>query len=139
MKKINTMKKLLLLAITLVGCSKPDAQIDNQVPQQVIEKVYNNLVYLDGTFEKFNIEGNNLPVNIGDAVLNFEKTTNIKITNATFETNTIAPIAYFTNGNTYTLPASTSYTIYENSKIIVKKIEYATSYGKDRRSERYSY
>lgn len=134
-------KIILLLAITLVGCSKPNTQIgtSNTHSEVVSDKIYNNLVYLDGTFEKFNIEGNNLPVNIGDAVLNFEKTTNIKITNATFETNTIAPIAYFINGNTYTLPANTSYTIYENSKIIVKKIEYATIYGKDRRSERYSY
>ena len=134
-------KIILLLAITLVGCSKPDAQTGTgNTPSEVVsDKIYNNMVYIDGTFERFNIEGNNLPVNIGDAVLNFEKTTNIKITNATFETNTIAPIAYFTNGNTYTLPASTSYTIYENSRIIVKKIEYATSYGKDRRSERYSY
>ena len=134
-------KIILLLAITLVGCSKPDAQTGtSNIPSEVVsDKIYNNLVYLDGTFEKFNIEGNNLPVNIGDAVLSFEKTTNIKITNATFETNTIAPIAYFTNGNTYSFAPGTQFIIYENSRIIIKKIEYPTSYGKDRRSERYSY
>jgi hypothetical protein len=134
-------KTILLLAITLVGCSKPDAQTEtSNTPSEVVsDKIYNNLVYLDGTFEKFNINGNNLPVNIGDAVLNFEKTTNIKITNETFETNTIAPIGYFNTYTTYALPGHTQFQFYENPRIIIKKIEYATSYGKDRRSERYSY
>lgn len=134
-------KIILLLAITLVGCSKPDAQTGtSNTPSEVVsDKIYSNMVYLDGTFERLNTNGDNLPINIGDAVLTFEKTTNIKITSATFESNLIAPVVYFKNGSTYALPASTSYTIYENSRIIVKKIEYATSYGKDRRSERYSY
>lgn len=134
-------KIILLLAITLVGCSKPDAQTGtSNTPSEVVsDKIYNNMVYLDGTFERLNANGDNLPVNIGDAVLTFEKTTNIKITSTTFESNLITPVAYFKNGSTYALPASTSYTIYENSRIIVKKIEYSTSYGRDRRSERYSY
>lgn len=135
-------KIILLLGITLVGCSKPDAQIGTNNTTdtvQTLDKIYNNMVYLDGTFERLNTNGDNLPINIGDAVLTFDRTTNIKITSATFESNLIAPVVYFKNGSTYALPASTSYTIYENSRIIVKKIEYATSYGKDRRSERYSY
>lgn len=134
-------KIILLLAIALVGCSKPDVQTGtSNTPSEVVsDKIYNNMVYIDGTFERLNTNGDNLPVNIGDAVLTFEKTKNIKITSTTFESNLITPVAYFKNGSTYTLPASTSYTIYENSKIIVKKIEYTTSYGRDRRSERYSY
>ena len=28
---------------------------------------------------------------------------------------------------------------YESSRIVIKKIEYPTSYGKDKRQERYSY
>lgn len=136
------MKKIiLLLAITLVGCSKPEVQkgTSNTPSEVVIDKIYNNMVYLDGQFEKLNTNGDQLPVNIGDAILTFEKTTNIKITSTTFESNLITPVAYFKNGSTYTLTASTSYTIYEAQRIIMKKIEYSTSYGKDRRSERYSY
>lgn len=134
-------KIILLLAITLVGCSKPDVQTgQGNTPSEVVsDKIYNNMVYLDGTFERLNANGDNLPVNIGDAVLTFEKTTNIKITSLTFESNLTSPIAYFKNGSTYSLPANTSYSIYENSRIIIKKIEYPTSYGRDRRSERYSY
>lgn len=132
---------ILLLAITLVGCSNPEVQTAAVItPEEVVsDKNYNNMVYLDGTFEKINANGDNLPVTIGDPVLTFEKTTNIKITSTTFETNLFAPVAYFKNGSTYSLPASTSYTIYEAQRIIIKKIEYSTSYGKDRRSERYSY
>jgi uncharacterized membrane protein len=136
------MKKIiLLLAITLVGCSNPEVQTAPVITLEevVSDKNYNNLVYLDGTFEKINSNGDNLPVSIGDPVLTFQKTTNIKITQSTFETNTILPVAYFKNGSTYALPSNTQFFIYETSRIIIKKIEYATSYGKDKRSERYSY
>jgi hypothetical protein len=136
------MKRIfLILAIALVGCSEPDAQTGtSNTPSEVVsDKNYNNMVYLDGTFEKINANGDQLPVNIGDAVLTFEKTTDIKITQSTFETNTIAPTTFFKNGFTYSLPGNTQFTIYESSRIIIKKIEYPTSYGKDKRSERYSY
>ena len=74
---------ILLLAITLVGCSNPEVQTDAVItPEEVVsDKNYNNMVYLDGTFEKINANGDNLPVTIGDPVLTFEKTTNIKIIN----------------------------------------------------------
>lgn len=137
------MKKLILiLSLFMLGCSKPDVQTNSSTntEQEVFtNKNYNNLVFLDVTYEKVNSEGNQLPVNIGDAVTIFEKTTNIKITASTFETNLIAPIPYFKNGNTYSFAPQTQFSIYENSKIIVKKIEYPTSYGKDKRIERYSY
>jgi len=138
------MKKLILLAvsISLFSCSKPDAQTNigsTDNPSVITDKIYTDLVFLDGTYERLNIDGNNLPVNVGDAVTIFDKTLNIKITSTTFETNLFTPVAYFKSGSTYSLPSNTQYVIYESSRIIIKKIEYPTSYGKDKRQERYSY
>jgi len=134
------MKKLLLLLITLLtfSCSSESNESEpTQATQEV--KNYNNLVFLDATYEKLNVDGNQLPVSVGDAVTIFERTTDIQITNETFQTNTIAPVAYFKTGFTYSLPSLTQFIFYENSRIIIKKIEYTTNYGKDKRSERYSY
>lgn len=143
MRKFVNMKRILLLAVSILvlSCSTDENNINQyQTPVEVFEnKVYNNLVYINGTFERLNSNGDQLPVSITDAVTIFEKTTSIKITSETFETNTITPIAYFKNGSTYGLPLNTQFSIYEDLRIIVKKIEYNTSYGKDKRSERYSY
>jgi len=138
------MKKLAILAVSilLISCSKPDAQTNSgstDSPTTFENKFYTDMVFLDATFEKFNVDGNSLPVSVGDAVTVFDKTLNIKITSTTFETNLITPVAYFKSGSTYSLPSSTQYVIYESSRIIIKKIEYPTSYGKDKRQERYSY
>ncbi len=136
------MKKILILAVSIFifSCSNDDApnNTDNTIPQ-VQDKIYNNLVFLDATYQKLNTNGDQLQVSPGDAVTIFEKTTNIKITSTTFETNTITAVAYFKNGSIYSLPSSTQFEIYESSHIIIKKIEYPTSYGKDKRQERYSY
>jgi len=139
------MKRLFLLAtsILLFSCSKPDAQTNTggsvPIDQQDEIKNYNNMVFLDATYERINANGDQLPVSITDAVTIFDKTTDVKITPTTFETNLIDPSTYFKNGSTYSLPNSVQFSIYENSNIIIKKIEYSTSYGKDKRSERYSY
>ena len=133
------MKKLLLItaiAFLLFSCSN-DSDSTTEPTQEV--KNYNNLTFLDATYEKLNVDGNQLPVSVGDAVTVFERTTDIQITNTTFETNTIAPVAYYKSGFTYSLPSLTQFIFYEDSRIIIKKIEYPTSYGKDKRSERYSY
>jgi hypothetical protein len=133
------MKKLLLItaiAFLLFSCSN-DSDSTNEPTQEV--KNYNNLTFLDATYEKLNVDGNQLPVSVGDAVTIFERTTDIQITSTTFETNTIAPVAYYKSGFTYSLPSLTQFIFYEDSRIIIKKIEYPTSYGKDKRSERYSY
>jgi len=135
------MKKILLLAVSIFvfSCSSDDTQTHTEPTPQVENKIYNNLIFLDATYERINADGNQLPVSVGDAVTVFEKTTNIKITSSTFETNTITPVTYFKNGSTYNLPSLTQFIIYDSPKIIVKKIEYPTSYGKDKRTERYSY
>jgi len=135
------MKKILLLAVSIfvLSCSSDDTQTNTEPTPQVENKIYNNLIFLDATYERINADGNQLPVSVGDAVTIFEKTTNIKITSSTFETNTITPVTYFKNGSTYSLPSLTQFVIYDSPKIIVKKIEYPTSYGKDKRTERYSY
>jgi hypothetical protein len=133
------MKKLLLItavAFLLFSCSN-DSDSTTEPTQEV--KNYNNLTFLDATYEKLNVDGNQLPVSVGDAVTVFERTTDIQITSTTFETNTIAPVAYYKSGFTYSLPSLTQFIFYEDSRIIIKKIEYPTSYGKDKRSERYSY
>jgi hypothetical protein len=133
------MKKLLLItafAFLLFSCSN-DSDSTTEPTQEV--KNYNNLTFLDATYEKLNVDGNQLPISVGDAVTVFERTTDIQITNTTFETNTIAPVAYYKSGFTYSLPSLTQFIFYEDSRIIIKKIEYPTSYGKDKRSERYSY
>jgi hypothetical protein len=132
------MKKLLLItaiAFLLFSCSNDSETTE---PTQEV-KNYNNLAFLDATYEKLNVDGNQLPVSVGDAVTVFERTTDIQITSTTFETNTIAPVAYYKSGFTYSLPSLTQFVFYEDSRIIIKKIEYPTSYGKDKRSERYSY
>jgi len=137
------MKKILLFAVSvfLFGCSNDD-EPNNSLPtdqQQPVNKIYTNMVFLDATYEKLNTDGNQLQVLPGDAVTIFEKTTSVKITPTTFETNLITPVSYFKTGSTYSLPNLVQFSIYENSNIIIKKIEYLTSYGKDKRSERYSY
>ena len=137
------MKKTLLLftAIFIASCSSDSVTITEQTPTQNEPqfKNYNNLVYLDATFDRFNMNGDNLPVTNTDQVTIFEKTTFINITPTTFETNNIQSSAFVKNGYTYSLPNGNQFTIYEDSKIIFKKVEYNTSYGHDKRVERYSY
>ena len=130
------MKKLLLLlsAILFISCSKDETT--NEPTQET--KNY-TLTFLDATYQKLNTEGNELPISIGDAVTIFEPTTHITITATTFETNDIAPVGYFKTNTTYALPGQTQFQFYENSRIVIKRIEYPTSYGKDKRQERYSY
>ena len=130
------MKKLLLLlsAILFISCSK-----DESTNAPVQETKNYTLNFLDATYQKLNVDGNELPISIGDAVTIFEPTTHITITATTFETNDIAQVGYFKTNTTYSLPGQTQFQFYENSRIVIKRIEYTTSYGKDKRTERYSY
>jgi len=131
------MKKLLLLlsAILLFSCSNDETTTDNQ-PQETQNY---ELTFLDATYQKLNSEGYELPISVGDPVTIFEPTTHITITTTTFETNDIAPVGYFKTNTTYSLPGQIQFQFYENSRIVIKRIEYPTSYGKDKRTERYSY
>ena len=132
------MKKLLLItAITLLFISCSNDETTNETQTQ--EPQNYELTFLDATYQKLNVDGNELPISVGDAVTIFEPTTHITITATTFETNTIAPVGYFKTNTTYSLPEQTQFQFYENSRIIIKRIEYPTSYGKDKRTERYSY
>ena len=130
------MKKLLLLlsALFFISCSNDESITDAQTQTQNYE-----LTFLDATYQKLNVDGNDLPISVGDAVTIFEPTTHITITSTTFETNTIAPVGYFKTNTTYDLPGQTQFQFYEGSRIVIKRIEYPTSYGKDKRTERYSY
>ena len=131
------MKKLLLItaiALLFISCSNDDTTTDNQTQTQNYE-----LTFLDATYQKLNVEGNELPISVGDLVTIFEPTTHITITATTFETNDIAPVGYFKTNTTYDLPGQIQFQFYENSRIVIKRIEYHTSYGKDKRTERYSY
>ena len=131
------MKKLLLLSALLIAfssCSK------DEITNEPIQETKNyTLNFLDATYQKLNVDGNELPISIGDAVTIFEPTTHITITATTFETNDIAPVVYFKTNTTYSLPGQIQFQFYENSRIVIKRIEYTTSYGKDKRTERYSY
>lgn len=130
------MKKLLLLlsAILFISCSN-----DETTNEQTQETQNYELTFLDATYQKLNVDGNELPISVGDAVTIFDPTTHIIITATTFETNDIAPVGYFKTNTTYSLPGQIQFQFYENSRIVIKKIEYSTSYGKDKRTERYSY
>ena len=131
------MKKLLFItaiALLFISCSK------DEITNEPIQETKNyTLNFLDATYQKLNVDGNELPISIGDAVTIFEPTTHIKITATTFETNDIAPVGYFKTNTTYSLPGQIQFQFYENSRIVIKRIEYPTSYGKDKRTERYSY
>ena len=131
------MKKLLLItaiALLFISCSNDETTTDNQTQTQNYE-----LTFLDATYQKLNVDGNELPISVGDPVTIFEPTTHITITATTFETNDIAPVGYFKTNTTYSLPGQIQFQFYENSRIVIKRIEYPTSYGKDKRQERYSY
>ena len=130
------MKKLLLLlsAILFISCSN-----DETTNEQTQETQNYELTFLDATYQKLNVDGNELPISVGDAVTIFDPTTHIIITATTFETNDIAPVGYFKTNTTYSLPGQIQFQFYENSRIVIKRIEYTTSYGKDKRTERYSY
>ncbi len=131
------MKKLLFItAITLLlfSCSNDETTTNPTQETQNYE-----LTFLDATYQKLNVDGNELPISVGDVVTIFEPTTHIEITATTFETNDIAPVGYFKTNTTYDLPNQTQFQFYENSRIVIKRIEYPTSYGKDKRQERYSY
>ena len=131
------MKKLLFItaiALLFISCSNDEST--NEPTQET--KNY-TLTFLDATYQKLNVDGNELPISVGDAVTIFEPTTHITITATTFETNDIAPVGYFKTNTTYSLPGQIQFQFYENSRIVIKRIEYTTSYGKDKRSERYSY
>ena len=131
------MKKLLFItaiALFFISCSNDESTNDTTQETQNYE-----LTFLDATYQKLNVDGNELPISIGDAVTIFEPTTHITITAATFETNNIAPVGYFKTNSTYSLPGQIQFQFYENSRIVIKRIEYPTSYGTDKRSERYSY
>ena len=131
------MKKLLLItaiAFLLFSCSNDEATSE---PTQETQNY--TLTFLDATYQKLNSEGNELPISVGDAVTIFEPTTHITITSTTFETNNIAPVGYYKTNTTYSLPGQIQFQFYENSRIVMKRIEYPTSYGKDKRTERYIY
>ena len=131
------MKKLLFItaiALLFISCSK-----DETTNEPVQETQNYELNFLDATYQKLNVDGNELPISVGDPVTIFEPTTHITITATTFETNDIAPVGYFKTNTTYSLPGQTQFQFYENSRIVIKRIEYTTSYGKDKRQERYSY
>ena len=131
------MKKLLLItaiAFLFISCSNDESRTD-----QTQETKNYELTFLDATYQKLNVDGNELPISVGDAVTIFEPTTHITITATTFETNDIAPLGYYKTNTTYSLPGQIQFQFYENSRIVIKRIEYPTSYGKDKRQERYSY
>lgn len=131
------MKKLLFItaiALLLFSCSNDETTTEPTQKTQNYE-----LTFLDATYQKLNVDGNELPISIGDPVTIFEPTTHITITATTFETNDIAPVGYFKTNTTYSLPGQIQFQFYENSRIVIKRIEYPTSYGKDKRTERYSY
>ena len=131
------MKKLLFItaiALLLFSCSN-----DETTTEQTQETQNYELTFLDATYQKLNVDGNEIPISVGDAVTIFEPTTHITITATTFETNEIAPVGYFKTNTTYSLPGQIQFQFYENSRIVIKRIEYPTSYGKDKRQERYSY
>lgn len=131
------MKKLLLItaiAFLFISCSNDESRTDQTQETQNYE-----LTFLDATYQKLNVDGNELPISVGDAVTIFEPTTHITITATTFETNYIAPVGYYKTNTTYSLPGQIQFQFYENSRIVIKRIEYPTSYGKDKRQERYSY
>ena len=130
------MKKLLLItaiAFLFFSCSNDETTNPTQETQNY------ELTFLDATYQKLNVDGNELPISVGDAVTIFDPTTHIIITSTTFETNDIAPVVYFKTNTTYSLPGQIQFQFYENSRIVIKRIEYPTSYGKDKRTERYSY
>lgn len=140
MKKIIT----LLAAIIFASCSSDSVNENVYTPPATedpvsIDKNYQNLVFLDATYQRLNSNGVNLPVSVGDPVTIFERTTFVRINSLGFETNNIQLSTYFLNGITYSLPNSTQFVIYENDRIIFKNIQYPTSYGSDKRTERYSY
>lgn len=131
------MKKLLFItaiALLLFSCSNDETTTDPQTQSQSYE-----LTFLDATYQKLNVDGNELPISIGDPVTIFEPTIHITITATTLETNDIAPVVYYKTNTTYSLPGHIQFQFYENSRIVIKRIEYPTSYGKDKRTERYSY
>ena len=131
------MKKLLFItaiALLFISCSNDESTNEPTQETQNYE-----LTFLDATYQKLNSEGDELPISVGDAVTIFEPTTHITITATTFETNDIAPVGYFKTNTAYSLPGQIQFQFYENSRIVIKRIEYSTSYGKDKRSERYSY
>ena len=131
------MKKLLFItAIVLlfISCSNDESTTNPTQETQNYE-----LTFLGATYQKLNVDGNELPISVGDPVTIFEPTTHITITTTTFETNNIAPVGYFKTNTTYALPGQIQFQFYENSRIVIKRIEYPTSYGKDKRTERYSY
>ena len=131
------MKKLLLItaiALLFISCSNDESTTEPTQETQNYE-----LTFLDATYQKLNVAGNELPISVGDAVTIFEPTTHIEITTTTFETNDIAPVGYFKTNTTYSVPGQIQFQFYENSRIVIKRIEYPTSYGKDKRTERYSY
>ena len=131
------MKKLLFItaiALLFISCSN-----DGSTTNPTQETQNYELTFLDATYQKLNVDGNELPISVGDAVTIFEPTTHIEITTTTFETNDIAPVVYFKTNTTYSLPGQIQFQFYENSRIVIKRIEYPTSYGKDKRQERYSY
>ena len=137
------MKKLILLTLAtvfLTSCSNDETPQTEPVQHQnqYVNENYDNLVFLDATFERLNANEQQLPVSNTDAVTIFEKTTFIKVTPTTFETNTIAPASYFRTNDIFNI-GTTQFSVYTAQRIIIKKIEYTTSYGKDKRSERYSY
>lgn len=132
------MKKVLLItaiALLFISCSNDEStnETQTQEPQNY------ELTFLDATYQKLNVDGNELPISVGDPVTIFEPTTHITITATTFETNEIAPVGYFKTNTTYDLPGQIKFQFYEGSRIVIKRIEYPTSYGKDKRQERYSY
>ena len=131
------MKKLLFItaiALFFISCSNDESTTNPTQETQNYE-----LTFLDAAYLKLNVDGNELPISVGDAVTIFEPTTHIEITATTFETNDIAPVGYFKTNTTYSLPGQIQFQFYENSRIVIKRIEYPTSYGKDKRTERYSY
>ena len=131
------MKKLLFItaiALLFISCSNDESTTNPTQETQNYE-----LTFLDATYQKLNVDGNELPISVGDAVTIFDPTTHIIITSTTFETNDIAPVVYFKTNTTYSLPGQIQFQFYENSRIVIKRIEDPTSYGKDKRTERYSY
>ena len=131
------MKKLLFItaiALLFISCSNDESTTNPTQETQNYE-----LTFLGATYQKLNVDGNELPISVGDPVTIFEPTTHITITTTTFETNNIPPVGYFKTNTTYALPGQIQFQFYENSRIVIKRIEYPTSYGKDKRTERYSY
>ncbi|NJN43382.1 MAG: hypothetical protein HC806_00660 [Anaerolineae bacterium] len=115
MKKLTIIIGIILL---FISCSTEDMPTEQQtqVNETIQNKEYNNLIFNNASFEKLDTNGNQIPLTTGEPITVFEYTTNIKITQSTFETNNILPVAYFKEGNLYSFAPFTFFKYMKTKK-----------------------